>query len=139
MRHPAITTNPAAAAPSNILPTHPQLWFHAAQPPGVRWKRHTTARPLTRADTRPYFTATTIIDALLSAALRPGMLRDLFRLLAPPSDHTTYDHRTRPPVINDCHQGVNVLTVSLPPTPSEIMRKIRPEQPEEPEEPCGLR
>jgi hypothetical protein len=81
-----------------------------------------------RADTRPYFTAAIIINDLLSAAPRFSMLRNLFRLLAPPSAHTIYGHRTRAGVINYWHQGANVLTVPLPTTPSEITRKIRPEQ-----------
>jgi hypothetical protein len=86
-----------------------------------------------RADTRPYFIATTIQTSIPSAAPRFGMLRNLFQLLAPPSDHTTYGHRTRARVINYWHQGANVLPVPLPTTttPSEITRKIRPEQPED--------
>jgi hypothetical protein len=39
--------------------------------------------------------------------------------------------RARARVINYWHQGANVLPVSLPTTPSEITRKIRPEQPED--------
>jgi hypothetical protein len=59
------------------------------------------------------------------------MLRSLFQLLAPRSDHAIYGRRTRARVINYWHQGqgANVLPVSLPATPSEITRKIRPEQP----------
>jgi hypothetical protein len=66
-----------------------------------------------------------------SAAPRLGMLRNLYRLLAPPSAHTIYYHRTRARVINYWHQGANALPVSLPTNPSEITRKIRPEQPED--------
>jgi hypothetical protein len=83
-----------------------------------------------RADTRPYFIAAIIINDLLSAVPRFSMLRNLFRLLAPPSAHTIYDHRTRAGVINYWHQGANVLPVSLPTTPSERMRKFGPIQPE---------
>jgi hypothetical protein len=39
------------------------------------------------------FTAAIIINDLLSAAPRFDMLRNLYRLLAPPSAHTIY-HRT---------------------------------------------
>jgi hypothetical protein len=84
-----------------------------------------------RADTRPYFIATTIQTCIPSAAPRLGMLRNLFQLLVPPSDHTSYGRRTRARVINYWHPGTNVLPVSLPTTPSEITRKIRPEQPED--------
>ena len=98
---------------------------------GVRWERHSTARPLIRADTRPYFIATTIQTSIPSAAPRFGMLRNLLRLLVPPSYHTIYGRRTRARVINYWHQGANVLPVSLPTAPSEITRKIRPEQPED--------
>jgi hypothetical protein len=59
------------------------------------------------------------------------MLRNLLRLLVPPSYHTIYGRRTRARVINYWHQGANVLPVSLPTAPSEITRKIRPEQPED--------
>jgi hypothetical protein len=54
------------------------------------------------------------------------MLRNLYRLLAPPSAHAIYRHRTRDGVINYWRQGANVLTVPLSTTPSEIMRKTRP-------------
>jgi hypothetical protein len=37
-----------------------------------------------RADTRPYFIATTIQTSIPSAEPRFGMLRNLFQLLAPP-------------------------------------------------------
>jgi hypothetical protein len=47
-----------------------------------------------RADTRPYFIATTIQTSTPSAAPGFGMLMDLFQLLAPPADHTTYGRRT---------------------------------------------
>jgi hypothetical protein len=75
-------------------------------------------------------TAYIIQTSIPSAAPRFGLLRGLFRLLAPPSAHTIYRHRKRAGVINYWRQGANVLSVSLPPTPSEITRKIRPEQPE---------
>jgi hypothetical protein len=72
----------------------------------VRWERHSTARPLIRADTRPYFiAAATIQTSIPSAEPRFGMLRGLFRLLVPPSAHTIYDHRARARVINYWHQG----------------------------------
>jgi hypothetical protein len=110
-----LSTYSAAAAPSHMLPTHPLLCFQAAQPSGLSRRRRTTARLLIRASARPYFTATTIITDLLSAAPRFGMLRNLYRLLAPPpSAHTIYHHRTRAGVRNYWHQGANVLTVSLP-------------------------
>jgi hypothetical protein len=97
-----------------------------------------------RADTRPYFIATTIINDLLSAAPRLSMLRNLFRLLAPPSAHTSYRHRTRAGVINYWRQGANVLPVPLPTTPSERTRENGPDlgagpgagQPS-PAPPCG--
>jgi hypothetical protein len=92
----------------------------------VRWKRHSTARPLIRADTRPYFIATTIQTSIPSAEPRFGMLRNLFRLLAPPSAHTIYDHRARAGVRNYWQQGTDVLTVPLSTIPSEKNRKIRP-------------
>jgi hypothetical protein len=59
------------------------------------------------------------------------MLRNLFQLLAPLSDHAIYGRRTRARVINYWHQGADVLPVSLPTTSSEITRKIRPGQPED--------
>jgi hypothetical protein len=83
-----------------------------------------------RADTRPYFIAAVIKTGVPSAAPRFGMLRDLFQLLAPPSIRTIYYPRTRAGVINYWHQGTDVLTVSLPTTPSEITRKNGPLQPE---------
>jgi hypothetical protein len=43
-----------------------------------------------------------------------GMLRNLYRLLAPPSAHTIYYHRTRARVINYWHQGCQRAT-SVPP------------------------
>jgi hypothetical protein len=46
------------------------------------------------------------------------MLRNLYGLLAPPSARTAYRHRTRAGVINYWRQGADVLTVSLPTTPS---------------------
>jgi hypothetical protein len=125
-----LLTQSAAAAPSRILPPHPQVWIRATQPSGVRWERHSTARPLMRADTRPYFIAAIIQTSIPPAEPRFGMLRDLLQLLAPPSDHAIYGRRTRARVINYWHQGANVLPVPLLTTPSEITRKIRPEQPE---------
>ena len=65
-------------------------------------------------DTRPYFIVAIIINDLLSAAPRFSMPRNLFRLLAPPSAHTTYDQRTRAGVINYWHQGAGRAT-SVPP------------------------
>jgi hypothetical protein len=63
-----------------------------------------------------------------------GMLRNLYRLLALPSAHTIYYHRTRARVINYWHQGRQRAT-SVPPdqptTPGEKTRKIGPEQPED--------
>jgi hypothetical protein len=85
---------------------------------------------LVRADTRPSFTAAIIINELLSAAPRFSMLRNLFRLLAPPSAHTIYRHRTRSGIRNYWHQGGAVLTLSLPTTSSERTRKNGPLQPE---------
>jgi hypothetical protein len=82
------------------------------------------------ADTRPYFIAAIIQTSIPSAEPRFGMLRNLFQLLAPPSDHTIYDRCTRAHVINYWHQGASVLPVSLLTAPSEITRKIRPLQPE---------
>jgi hypothetical protein len=52
------------------------------------------------------------------------------RLILRPSAHTTYHHRTRARVINYWRQGADVLTVSLPTTPSERTRKSGPLQPE---------
>jgi hypothetical protein len=75
-------------------------------------------------------TAYIIQTCVPSAAPRLGMRRNLYRLLAPPSAHTIYRHRTRAGVINYWRQGANVLTVSLPPTPSERTRKNGPVQPE---------
>jgi hypothetical protein len=77
-------------------------------------------------------TAQIIQTNVPSAAPRLGMLKNLYRLLAPPSAYAIYYHRTRARVINYWHaQGANVLPVSLPTTPSEITREIRPEQPED--------
>jgi hypothetical protein len=59
-----------------------------------------------------------------------GMLRNLYRLLAPPPVHTIYRHCTRAGVINYWRQGADVLTVSLPTTPSERTRKNGPLHPE---------
>jgi hypothetical protein len=79
-----LTQSAAAGALSRIPPPHPQVWIHAAQPSGVSRERRTTARPLIRADTRPYFIAAIIQTDIPSAEPRFGMLRNLFQLLAPP-------------------------------------------------------
>jgi hypothetical protein len=100
-----LLTQSAAAAPSHILPTHPQLWSHAAQPSGVSRGRRRMARPLMRANLLLRSTAHIIQTNVPSAAPRLGMLRNLYRLLAPPSAHTVYYHRTRACVINYWHQG----------------------------------
>jgi hypothetical protein len=76
-------------------------------------------------------TAYIIQTNVASAVPRLGMLRNLYRLLAPPSVHTIYYHRTRARVINYWHQCRQRATrVSLPTTPGEKTRKIGPEQPE---------
>jgi hypothetical protein len=72
-----------------------------------------------RADKRQYFIAAIIVSDMLSAAPGFSMLRNLFRLLAPPSAHAIYYNRTRAGVINYWHQGVNALPVSLPTTPAK--------------------
>jgi hypothetical protein len=55
-----------------------------------------------------------------SAAPRLGMLRNLHRLLAPPSAHIIYYHRTRVRVINYWHQGRRrAHSVPLPTTPAK--------------------
>jgi hypothetical protein len=112
-----LLTQSAAAAPSRILPPHPQVWIRAAQPSGLSWKRHSTAMPFIRADTRPYFIAAIIQTGIPSAEPRFDMLRNLFRLLVPPSAHAIDDHRTRAGVRNYWQQGPAVLIVSLPTTP----------------------
>jgi hypothetical protein len=56
-----------------ILPTHPKLWIHAAQPSSVSRGRRTTASPLMRADMRPYFIAAIIQTSTPSAA--PAKIR----------------------------------------------------------------
>jgi hypothetical protein len=60
-------------------------------------------------------TACIIQTNVPSAAPRLGMLRNLHRLLAPPSAHTIYYHRTRARVINYWHQGRQRAT-SVPPS-----------------------
>jgi hypothetical protein len=96
-----LTTQPAVAAPSRILPPYPQVWIHAAQPSGLSRKRRTTARPpLARAKLRIRSTAYIIQTSVPSAAPRLGMLRNLYRLLASPSSHTIYRRRARAGVIN---------------------------------------
>jgi hypothetical protein len=109
-----VLTQSAAAAPSCILPPHPQVWIHAAQPSGLSPKRRTTARPLVRAKLLLGSTAHIIQTNVPSAAPRLGMLRGLYRLLAPPPAHTIYYHRTRARVINYWHQGRRRAT-SVPP------------------------
>jgi hypothetical protein len=123
-------TQSAAATPSCILPPRPQVWIHAAQPLGLSPKRQTTARPLMRAKLLLRSTACIIQTNVPSASPRSGMLRNLYRLLVRSSAYAIYHHRARARVINYWRQGADVLTVSLPPTPSERTRKIRPEQPE---------
>jgi hypothetical protein len=119
----------AAAAPSRILQSHPQVWIHAAQPSGVRWERHSTASPLIRANLLLRSTACIIQTNVPSASPRSGMLRNLYRLLVRSSAYAIYHHRARARVINYWHQGADVLTVSLPTTPSERTRKNGPLQP----------
>jgi hypothetical protein len=81
--------------------------------------------------------AAIIINDLLSAAPRFDMLRDLHRLLAPPSAHTIYHHRSTraawryKSLARTTRAPTPVLPVPLPTTrPSEITREIRPLQPE---------
>ena len=133
-----LLTQFAAAAPSRILPTHPQLWIRAAQPSGVRWERHSTARPLIRADTRPTRGRISSQPSFTRAFRRWN--HKIRHAEEPVSAAGTalrscrlcYGRRTRARVINYWHQGPNVPPVlSLPTTPSEITRKIRPEQPED--------
>jgi hypothetical protein len=114
-----LLTQSAAAAPSHILPPHPQVWIHAAQPSGLSRKRQTTARPLMRAKLLLESTAHIIQTNAPSAAPRLGVLRNLYRLLGPHSAHTMYCRRARAGARNYWQQGTNVLTVSLPPTPGE--------------------
>jgi hypothetical protein len=134
--HRIVLTNPvrccsaSCAAPSCILPPYPQVWIRAAQPSGLSRKRRTTARPLVRAKLLLRSTAYIIQTSVPSAVPRVGMLRNLYRLLAPLSAHTIYRHHTRARVINYWRQGADVLTVSLPTTPSERTRKNGPLQPE---------
>jgi hypothetical protein len=59
-------------------------------------------------------TACIIQTNVPSASPRLGMLRNLYRLLAPPSAHTIYYHRARARVINYWHQGRQRAT-SVPP------------------------
>jgi hypothetical protein len=129
-----VLTQSTAASPSRILQSHPQacqVWIHAAQPSGVSRRRHTTARPLVRAKLLLRSTACIIQTNVPSASPRSGMLRYLYRLLVRSSAHTIYHHRARASAINYWRQGADVLTVSLPTTPSERTRKIGPEQPED--------
>jgi hypothetical protein len=125
-----LLTQSAAAAPSRILPPHLRVWIHAAQPSGVSRRRHTTAGPLVRAKLLLPSTAYTIQTSTPSAAPILAAFGYLYRLLVRSSEYTIYHHRTRVRVINYWRQGADVLTVSLPTTPSERTRKIRPEQPE---------
>jgi hypothetical protein len=78
-----LLTQSAAAAPSRILPPHPQVWIHVAQPLGLSPKRQTTARPLMRAKLLLRSTTCIVQTNAPSAAPRLGMLRSLYRLLAP--------------------------------------------------------
>jgi hypothetical protein len=57
------------------------------------------------------------------------MLRDLHRHAEGPVSDMLRNHRTRARVINYWRQGADVLTVSLPTTPSEKTRKNGPLQP----------
>jgi hypothetical protein len=125
-----LLTQSAAASPSRILQSRPQVWIHAAQPSGVRWERHSTASPLMRAKLLLPSTAYIIQTSTPSAVPILAAFGYLYRLLVRPSAYTIYHHRTRARVINYWRQGADVLTVSLPTTPSERTRKIRPEQPE---------
>jgi hypothetical protein len=100
-----LLTQFAAAAPSRILQSHPQVWIHAAQPLGLSRERQTTARPLMRAKLLLRSTACIIQTNVASAVPRSDMLRDLHRLLARSSVHAIYYHRTRSRVINYWHQG----------------------------------
>ena len=76
-------------------------------------------------------TACIIQTNVPSASPRSGMLRNLYRLLVRSSAACAiYHHRTRARVINYWHQGADVLTVSLPTTPSERTRKNGSLQPE---------
>jgi hypothetical protein len=86
--------------------------------------------PLVRAKLLLRSTAYIIQTSVPSAVPRLGVLRNLYRLLAPPSAHTIYRHRTRAGVINYWRQGADVLRVSLPTTPSERARKNGPLQPD---------
>jgi hypothetical protein len=117
-----LLTQSAAATPSPILPPHPQVSIHAAQPLGLSPKRQTTARPLMRAKLLLRSTACIIQTSAPSAVPRLGMLRDLFRLLVPPSAWTIYYHRTRARGINYWHQGRQRAT-SVP--PDHLQRKKR--------------
>ena len=71
-----LLTQSAAATPSRILPPHPQVWIHAAQPLGLSPKRQTTARPLMRAKLLLRSTACIIQTNVPSASPRPGMLSE---------------------------------------------------------------
>ena len=127
-----ILTQSAAATPSRILPPHPEVWIHAAQPLGLSPKRQTTARPLMRAKLLLRSTACIIQTNVASAVPRSDMLRNLYRLLVRSSQSmlsiaigralASYITGTR---------AANVLPVSLSTTPSERTRKNGPEQPEE--------
>jgi hypothetical protein len=90
-----LLTQSLAAAPSRILPPHPQVWIHAAQPSGLSWKRRTTARPLVRAKLLLRSTAYILQTSIPSAAPILAAFGYLYRLLALPLAHTIYRHRTR--------------------------------------------
>jgi hypothetical protein len=77
-----LLTQSAAAAPSRILSTHPQLWIHAAQPLGLSRERQTSDRPLMRAKLLLRSTAYIIQTNVALAASRLGMLRNLAVLSA---------------------------------------------------------
>jgi hypothetical protein len=121
-----LLTQSAAAPPSRILPPHPQVWIHAAQPLGLSPKRQTTASPLMRAKLLLRSTAYMIQTSVPSAVPRLGMLRNLYRLLAPPSDHTIYRHRTRARVINYWQQGRRRATSVPPDHPRRKNEEKRP-------------
>jgi hypothetical protein len=132
-----VLTNPvrccSAFAHTPTSPTSLDSRCSALRPEPEAFPRRTTARPLVRAKLLLRSTAYIIQTSVPSAVPRLGMLRNLYRLLAPPSAHTVYiyRHRTRAGVINYWRQGADdVLRVSFPTTPSERTRKNGPLQPE---------
>jgi hypothetical protein len=76
-----------------------------------------------RAQNRSKDANTPSVARALSENPEPG--------LWPVQSYAIYHHRARVRVINYWLHGADVLTVSLPTTPSERTRKIRPEQPED--------